>query len=268
MSMRSTALFIFFSLAIPTLAQPLINPTGSELKEVAISPASDLDTILDALNVRGQNLSDFSSDVVLHTIDMRTGQDTAQIGTVVFQNRKGGDSRIKVSFETKRTDEGNGHPITQKQKLDYVLDKGWLTDRDYQKKLEVKRQVLKPDQKMNLLKLGEGPFPLPIGQDKEDVKKQFKVTKVETTADDPKDTVHITLVPKKDSQLERRFKQIDVFIDTKTNMPARIDTIEKAGTTRSTELTHVKLNTGVKDDAFILPNIDNQGWNRREEPFQ
>jgi len=266
--MRLTALFILFSLAVPTVAQPLINPTGGEAREIAITPASDLDTILDALNARGQNLADFTADVELHTIDMRTGQDTSQIGTVVFQNRKGGDSRIKVAFETKRTDEGNGHPITQKQKLDYLLDKGWLTDRDYQKKLEVKRQVLRPDQKMNLLKLGEGPFPLPIGQDKEDVKKQFTVSKIEPAADDPKETVHIRLIPKKGSQLERKFKQIDVFIDIKTNMPARIDTIEKAGTTRSTELTHVKLNSGVKDDAFMLPSIDDQGWNRREEPFQ
>ena len=264
--MRLTALFILFSLAGATFAQP--NPAGGEAREIAITPASDLDTILDALNGRGQHLDDFTCDVVLHTIDMRTGQDTAQIGTVVFQNRKGGDSRIKVSFETKRTVVGNGNPITQKQKFDYLLDKGWLTDRDYQKKLEVKRQVLRPDQKMNLLKLGEGPFPLPIGQDKEDVKKQFKVTKAEPAPDDPKDTVHITLIPKKDSQLERKFKQIDVFIDIKTNMPARIDTIEKGGTTRSTELTHVKLNSGVKDDAFTLPSVEGQGWNRREEPFQ
>lgn len=237
-------------------------------RAVTITPASDLDTILDALDARGKNLTDFSCDVSLHTIDMRTGQDTAQIGTVVFQNRPGGDSRIKVAFDKKQTDEGNGHPITQKQRLDYLLDHGWLTDRDYQKKLEVKRQVLKADQKMNLLKLGEGPFPLPIGQDKEDVKKQFTVAKAEPAADDPKGTVHITLVPKMESQLERRFKLIDVFVDTATNMPARIDTEEKGGTKRSTELTHVKLNSGVKDDAFSLTNIDNEGWNRREEPFQ
>ena len=29
--------------------------------------------------------------------------------------------------------------------------------------------MLKPGEKLNLLKLGEGPFPLPIGQKKEDV---------------------------------------------------------------------------------------------------
>jgi outer membrane lipoprotein-sorting protein len=240
--------------------------TTTRADEPALKPDSDLDATLDALNARGQNLKDFTADVALHTADNRTGEDTAQIGTVTFQNRNNGDSRIKVGFDKKESDNGD-HKITQKQKLDYVLEDGWLTDRDYQKKLEVRRQVLKPGQKMNLLKLGEGPFPLPIGQDKDDVKKQFEASKIPAAADDPKDTVHIKLVPRPGSQFEKRFKQIDVFVDTKTNMPARIDTVEKAGTTRSTELKNVKLNTGVKDEAFVLPPIANDGWNRREEPF-
>jgi outer membrane lipoprotein-sorting protein len=75
-------------------------------------------------------------------------------------------------------------------------------------------------------------------------------------------------VPKPGSQFEKRFKQIDVFVDTRTNMPARIDTVERSGTTRSTELNNVKLNAGVAADAFKLPPIEDQGWNRREEPYQ
>ncbi|MDB5320403.1 MAG: hypothetical protein JWN40_2034 [Phycisphaerales bacterium] len=257
--MRFTAFFTLLLLLAPLMF--------ARAEEPALSPNSDLDTTLDALNARGQNLKDFSADVALHTADNRTGEDTAQIGTVIFQNRNNGDSRIKVGFDKKEMDNGNGPKITQKQRLDYVLEDGWLTDRDYQKKLEVRRQVLQPGQKMNLLKLGEGPFPLPIGQDKVEVKKQFEASKVEPEKDDPKETVHVRLVPKKESQFEKRFKQIDVFVDTKSNMPARIDTVERSGTTRSTELKNIKLNTGVKDEAFTLPAIQNDGWNRREEPF-
>lgn len=256
------------SIVLVTLLLLLLSAfTTTRADEPALKPDSDLDTTLDALNARGQNLKDFSADVAIHTADNRTGEDTAQIGTVIFQNRPNGDSRIKVGFDKKETDNGSGPKITQKQKLDYVLDGGWLTDRDYQKKLEVRRQVLQPGQKMNLLKLGEGPFPLPIGQDKTEVKKQFKASKEKPEKDDPKDTVHIRLIPEKGSQFEKKFQQIDVFVDTKSSMPVRIDTVEKAGTTRSTELKNIKLNTGVKNEAFDLPKIDDQGWNRREEPF-
>src|SRR5256885_682735 len=97
--------------------------------EVPLGPDSDLDPTLDALNERGKDLKDFSADVALHTIDARTGEDTAQIGTVIFQNKGSGDSRIRVAFDKKEVDPGNGKKITQKQRLDYVLDEGWLTDR-------------------------------------------------------------------------------------------------------------------------------------------
>ena len=257
--MRLTALFVLLLTALaPSYGRA----------EVPLAPDAPLDAVLDALNERGKGLKDFSADVALHTVDNRTGEDSAQIGKVVYDAGSGGGSRIKVSFDKKETETGDGKRMTQKQRLDYVLENGWLTDRDYQKKLEVRRQVLKPGQQMDLLKLGEGPFPLPIGQDKVEVKKQFDVSKVPPTADDPKGTIHVKLAPRAGSQFEKRFRQIDVFVDTKTAMPARIDTVERAGTTRSTEFKDLKLNTGVKAEDFALPNIDAEGWNRREEPFE
>ena len=256
--MRLTVLTcLTLSLAMPLCASA----------ETPLGPDASLDTVLDALNARGKDLKDFSADVALHTADNRTGEDSAQIGKVVY-DAANGNSRIKVSFDKKETEAADGKRMSQKQRLDYVLEGGWLTDRDYQKKLEVRRQVLRPDQKMNLLKLGEGPFPLPIGQDKDEVKKQFDASKIPPAADDPKGTLHVKLVPKSGTQFEKRFRQIDVFVDPKSSMPARIDTVEKAGTTRSTELTNLKLNAGVKPDDFTLPNIDSEGWNRREEPFE
>jgi outer membrane lipoprotein-sorting protein len=242
---------------------------GARAEVPVIKPDSDLDAVLDALDARGRDLSDFTADVAIHTVDDRTGEDSAQVGKVAYQRRTDGDARIKVSFDTKRVESADGKQLNQKQRLDYVLENGWLTDRDYQKKLEVKRQVLKPGQKMDLLKLGQGPFPLPIGQPRDEVKKQFEATKIPPAKDDPADTAHVRLVPKANTQFAKRFKQIDVFVDTANDMPARIDTTEKSGgTTKSTELKNVKLNAGVTDAAFVLENIDGAGWNRREEPFE
>ena len=44
------------------------------------------------------------------------------------------------------------------EKTEYLLDGQWLIDRNYRAKNEVKREVLKRGQKMDLFKLGEGPF--------------------------------------------------------------------------------------------------------------
>src|SRR3954452_11354765 len=127
-------------------------------------------------------------------------------GQVWYQQRGPGDARMRVTFDQKS--DSAGKKITP-ERIEYLLDKGWLTDRDYQKRIEVRRQVLRPGEKINLLKLGEGPFPLPIGQKKEDVKKLFDVTRVKPAADDPPGTVHLTLKPVKGSQFAKKFKAID-----------------------------------------------------------
>jgi outer membrane lipoprotein-sorting protein len=236
--------------------------------EFPLKADATLDRTLDALHQVGRDLKDFTADVTLGTTDPKTGEESKQHGRVVYQKYKNAngedDTRIRVTFEKKEMEGG----VTINQKLDYKLEDAWLTDRDYQKKLEVRRQVLRPGQKMNLLKLGEGPFPLPIGQDKEAVKKEFEASKEAAKADDPKDAIHLKLVPKKDTRLAKRFTKLDVYVDQQTGMPRRIDATEKVGAMRTTELKNVKLNGGVQDADFALDNIEGKGWNRREEPYE
>src|SRR4051794_17627029 len=254
--MRLTALTcLLLTLALPVAASA----------ETPLSPDSPLDAVLDALNARGKDLKDFSADVALHTADNRTGEDSAQIGKVIY-DAGNGNSRIKVSFDKKETEAGDGKRMSQKQRLDYVLENGWLTDRDYQKKLEVRRQVLRPNQKMNLLKLGEGPFPLPIGQDKADVHKMFEVSKLPAGKDDPPGTIHARLKPNPGTQFEQKFKTIDVWIDPASRMPVKIETVDPNDVaTRTTELKNIRVNTKLTDDDFKLSPIDEKQWDIHEQ---
>ena len=82
-------------------------------------------------------------------------------GTAIYQATAPGEARMRITFD-QRIQEG----AVQAQKIEYLLAGGWLIDRNYTRKIEVNRQVLRPGEKVNLLKLGEGPFPLPIGQKK------------------------------------------------------------------------------------------------------
>ena len=92
--MRLTVLTcLILSLALPLCASA----------ETPLDPDASLDTVLDALNARGKDLKDFSADVALHTADNRTGEDSAQIGKVVY-DAANGNSRIKVSFDKKWLD--------------------------------------------------------------------------------------------------------------------------------------------------------------------
>ena len=250
-------------------SKPAAAPAGAPAEAAAapgkISADSSVDEILDALDARGRDLNAFTAHVSLTEGDAALANEVTRRGKVIYQGRDGvaGGPRLRVTFDERDT----GRRVFA-EKVEYLLDGGWLTDRNYEKKVEVRRQVLKPGEQVDLLKLGEGPFPLPIGQKKEAVHEQFDVKKVPPAKDDPAGSVHVQLTPKEGTQLARRFDVIDVWVDPKTNMPARIDTAQ-GETVRTTELSKFTPNPDppLKDADFTLPAIDKGTWDLHEEPF-
>src|SRR5688572_1749038 len=187
----------------------------------ALRPDSSVDEILDALDARGDGLQDFSANVKLSETDATTGDETARTGTVQYQKQGDGDARLRVTLDKRITDRG-----VRDEVLEYLLDDGWLLDRNHRSRVQVRRQVLEPGQKLDLLKLGEGPFPLPLGQDKADVHKMFDVKKVDADEKtDPPGTAHVQLVPKPGSDFADEFASIDVWVDLREKMPRRIETL-------------------------------------------
>jgi outer membrane lipoprotein-sorting protein len=237
---------------------------AARAEQPPLGPDSSSDQVLDALHDVGKSLKDFSAAVTMSTEDALTGDVTKNVGTVWYQKKDGDETRMRVFFDKKVV----ADKVNDKAKIEYMLEKGWLTDRDYLHKVEVQRQVLKPGQKMNPLKLGEGPFPLPIGQEREEVLKQFDVKKMEAKKEDPDGTVHIQLVPKPGTQFVRKFARVDVWVESGTRFPRRIAVTQRnpAGQetdTRTTDLEKIKLNAGLRDEDFKLPEI--QGWTKKTE---
>ncbi|MGE5608403.1 MAG: LolA family protein [Bacillota bacterium] len=251
---------------ISCLVLTLLTGLMAHAQTPTTSPSNNasLDPILDALHARGVGLKDFTADVSLAESDtLGTGNSTLT-GKVWYQAKGEGDARMRVLFDKKQI----GKRIDPSAKVEYLLDKGWLVDRDYKNKVQVDRQVLKPGQKINLLKLGEGPFPLPIGQPREEVLKMFEVKQIDPSQEDPANTVHIQLTPKPDSQFARKFQTIDVWVDTQNHFPVRIETLDPNGTeVRTTNLSNIQVNQGIGDRQFTLEKIGND-WKMRSEELE
>ncbi len=227
-----------------------------------LSAGSSLEQILDALDARGRDLMDFSADVSLSQSDVLGSGVSTLSGKVFFQARPDADARMRVAFDTRAV----GKKVDKEARLEYLLDKGWLIEQDFKHKVQVDRQVLKPGQKINLLKLGEGPFPLPIGQPRGEVLKMFDVKKLEAAKEDPAETVHIQLSPKPKSQFERKFRSIDVWVDLKTSFPRRIETLDRNQTeVRTTDLSNVQVNKGLDAGRFALEKTPETWTHRTEE---
>ncbi len=241
-------------------AQPGAPPARDDGK---LAADSSLDAILDALDRRGENLRSLAADVTLTESDATTGDDVTRKGSFALELRPDGSARSRVTFDTK---ESNNRRT--EERIEYLLDGPNLIDRTYRTKTQVTRQVLKPGERINLLKLGEGPFPLPIGQDKEEVRRLFDVKKIEPKADDPRDTVHVQLAPKPGSQFADRFQSIDAWVDLNDHMPKRIETVDANGVTiRTTDLSNVRVNEELGDETFTLEKIGDD-WNQLNEAYQ
>lgn len=227
----------------------------------ATRPAA-IDQVLRELEAVGKNLRSFIANVTLTETDALTADQFGRTGSVVYEQRGKTDARLRVNFERKVV---SGR--SQEHRVDYLLDDGWLIERDYRGKTEVRRQVLRPGQKLDLLKLGEGPFPLPIGQEVDEVHRLFEVTMPPPGEDAPANTDHLRLTPRPNSQFASKFQSIDVWVDRGSHMPVRIETLDASGDVlRTTDLTNVQVNPPIVDARFELPPIDDT-WNRHEEPF-
>ena len=238
-------------------------PAAKPAEDGALTQQSSIDQVLDAMDARGKDLKDFTAAVKLTEEDANVGTELARTGRIWLQRRGEGNDRVRVVFDKRVTDKG-----TKPEKLEYVLADGWLLDRDYGRKLNVRRQVLRPGQKINLLKLGEGPFPLPLGQSKTDVHRMFEVKKIEPAPEDPKDTVHLQLTPKAGTEFADKFATIDFWADVNTRMPVRSASLDRNGTTiKTADLSDIAINQNLGEKDFTPEKVNEREWQMRETAF-
>ena len=216
--------------------------------------------VLDALHARGKGLRTLSADVAMTTTSLALGDAFTRTGYVRLLDDPA-DPRLRITFEAKQE---NGRRVADR--IEYLLSGGTLIDRTYGRQIEVRRQVRRSGEKVDLLNL-DGPFPLPIGQKPEDVMRRFEVKKLAAAAADPADTIHLQLTPRPDTPLSREFQTVDVWVSRADALPRRVETVDAEGNTvKTTDLTNVKLNQPLPADAFELPKIEAGAWQITEQP--
>lgn len=221
---------------------------------------SSVDEVLLALQKRGQGLNAFSLSLKLTDTDAATGDDKVRTGKMWYSAAAGENVRLRVTMND--VNDGNG---VRPDKIEYLLEHEYLIDRNYRKMIEVKRKVLKPGEKINLFKLGEGPFPLPIGQDPAEVRKQFAVAALAADAGRP----GVTLTPVAGTRMAGKFKEIKVWVDPQTGFPTKIVTLDpNESKTTTTELADLVLNPagGIAKTNFDLSPLP-PNWTVTEEQY-
>jgi hypothetical protein len=204
-------------------------------------------------------ISYIRTDPILDRKEIRTGK-------VLF--RQGSDNTREAAILFDSLIIGQRREKIQKH---YIFSGRWMAEIDHENKQFIKRELVSPDEKeVDPFELGSGPIPLPIGQSKESVLKQFDVTTVDLPTEGPLSHVHVSsvglhLVPKRENDWE----YIDLFYDPTTWMPVAVRTMETDGTKRVSRLTHVQLNTLSEEDAKLLSieTPDSTEWSIDIQPL-
>jgi len=198
-------------------------------------PKTDpVDKVLEQLNKRTLELESYQGQIeykfiqplLFNSQDLRKG--------MLYYAKEGDKSKLRVNFQTwKQDDEEEQKYLEQYIVLDGALlsypnhkfEGTWLVCIDYQIE-EVKYVQLTgtndPNKPADVFDLASKNLPM-VGFAKiEDLKKQFEVTLVEQKKAESQDFIQVHLQVKPNSVYKDDYTFIDVWIDKKLNLPAKI----------------------------------------------
>jgi hypothetical protein len=204
------------------------------------------------------------TDELLERTEIRTGE-------VIYQTKPGGSKRFAILLE--RLIVRNRARAHRKH---YVFDGSWLVEIDHESKIFIKRQVVPPDQQFDPLKLGEGPFPLPVGQPAEEVRARFNVRRLHEPQDETlaerladRDVDGLLLKPKPGTPQADEFEQAEIFYDRESLLPVGVSVTEANGDRKTVILTNLRRDAGVDESKLSIEEPDAlDGWRIDVEPYR
>ncbi|MFB3893846.1 MAG: outer membrane lipoprotein carrier protein LolA [Phycisphaerae bacterium] len=228
--------------------------------------------ILDDLQAAGDKFPTLTAKVLYTTSN--PAEESVEIRTGDLSYQKDTDKepmKLLISFDkVTRADVGPGGELLNKktfpERVLYALDGQWFTVMKFRINQMTRYQVAAAGEKVEPLRVGQGPFPLPFGQKAAEVIKFFEVKTRAPAADDPKNTVYLELTPRAANAKSVGFTKLQMWIDRDTNLPVKLVSTEKDGTVKSGEFSEIK--TGEKFDQKIFSPEKPAGWDLTVEPLK
>ena len=249
--------------AAPAASAPSVNATTAQDPD----PVGDL---LGRIEQSAEDLRTFQANVTYRRWDAVLERREIRTGTFYYQIRHG-SKRFAIRFD--RLFIGNR---LRKQNKHFVFDGGWFIEIDHEARTIIKRQVVAPGERFDPLSLGEGPFPLPIGQSKERVLARFVVTPLTRSDNDwlaerieGRRVDGLLLVPKPSTPEAKNLSQVELFYDRRTLLPVGVHATEPDGDTRTVYLSDLKRNQGIDERHFKVQEHDpKEGWRIDSRPWK
>jgi len=238
-------------------------PSGADAATAsAPTPAIDpeIERLLERLEKKGDQITDVEADITYVRIDPVLEDRQEYRGIIRFKE----DRPNPVFFI--RFDSFRQEGIVRKSKQWHVFDGQWYIEARESTRTIVKRQIVRPGETLEVFRIGEGPFPLPFGQKKNDILTNFAVRRIAPPESAPPNCDHIECTPLPGTPLADKYDAIRFSIDRALDLPVRVSTTEKQEGIRITALLdNVKINPGLAASALKLPDLS--GYQIDTEPL-
>ena len=275
MMLTARLLLAQFALVLLSFCQDM----GSLVQEIDQEPET-VEALLDRLERSAEDLRDFQARIRYDIWDAATEEKQIRSGELIYQvNPVDGSKRFAILFDTFIF--GNRQ---EKEAKHYIFADGWLVEVDHNRKQFIKRQIVAPGEEFDPLKLGEGPFPLPIGQPKNEVLARFDVQLLDAPSDPflakmltDRDVEGMVLFPKSQTPEAEKFQRVELFYDRETMLPIGINAVAadaidpddpNSGNRKTVLLMDLKRNEGVDETMLSIAEPDKRQWDIDIRPWE
>ena len=219
-----------------------------------VDPA--IDALLDELESAGEDLRDFQARMSYEKADALTGAEL-RYGRVVYRRGTEGGSTLGLWFDEYVDASGRMDKVDEL----YVFTEGWLVEVDAARKQFIKRQIVPPGKTFDPLKLGEGPFPLPVGQRKAEVLARFLVSEAPPPSSrllsglEKEDLRTLRLVPLPGTRESRDFESVDLYYDRATLLPVGVVAAAPDKSVKTVRLRGLQRNEGLAEELLAKLSV-------------
>jgi len=249
----------------------------------AADPAAD--ELLARLERSHQGVRGFSADLRVFEIDDLLGRTEIRYGDLLYKltaepaepgpGPAGSSSTLLAGkrFSVRFHDLIVGGERSTREEA-YVFDGRWLYEIDPAKRQMIAREVVPPGRTLDPLKLGEGPFPLPVGQSRAEVLARFEVASAPAPTEGPlsalEDVVSLRLTPRPGRPEAESWEALTLHYDRATLLPVGVEAVEPNGDRQIVRLSNL-VRDPVYDRAAIdrlLPPATDESWLVDVRPWQ
>lgn len=242
-------------------AEPVSAPADPETESV--------EDLLDRLERAADDLHDLQAEIIYRKWDNVLGREEIRKGEILFLDGDDG-RRLAILLRTVIT-----AGRQRDQHKDYIFGGSWLVEVDHKARLFLKRQIVPPGREFDPLRLGEGPFPMPLGQPRDEVLARFEVSRLDAPTDQrlasrlaDRDVLGLVLVPRAGSPEAEDIERVELFYDRDTLLPAGVSLTERGGDRKTVELRNTRRNEGIDEKRLEIEEPDPGEWNIDVRPWQ